>query len=131
MDERITTCGIVMKEGRYLVGLRHTPGSDNDSRWEFIGGKNRYGESVADTLEREFMEELGVHVEVGRLLVQIDFVNRGVLYHLMAHEVRLLEEDFVLSVHSGVSYKTLDEIAEIAELDLVDSDRRIVEFLRS
>ena len=70
MDERITTCGIVMKEGRYLVGLRHTPGSDNDSRWEFIGGKNRYGESVADTLEREFMEELGVHVEVGRLLVR-------------------------------------------------------------
>ena len=128
MDERITTCGIVMKEGRYLVGLRHTPGSDNDSRWEFIGGKNRYGESVADTLEREFMEELGVHVEVGRLLVQIDFVNRGMLYHLMAHEVRLLEEDFVLSVHSGVSYKTLDEIAG---LDLVDSDRRIVEFLRS
>lgn len=128
MNERITTCGIVMKEGRYLVGLRHTPGSDNDSRWEFIGGKNRYGESVADTLEREFMEELGVHVEVGRLLVQIDFVNRGVLYHLMAHEVRLLEEDFVLSVHSGVSYKTLDEIAG---LDLVDSDRRIVEFLRS
>ncbi len=128
MDERITTCGIVMKEGRYLVGLRHTPGSDNDSRWEFIGGKNRYGESVADTLEREFMEELGVHVEVGRLLVQVDFVNRGVLYHLMAHEVRLLEEDFVLSVHSGVSYKTLDEIAG---LDLVDSDRRIVEFLRS
>lgn len=128
MDERITTCGIVMKEGRYLVGLRHTPGSDNDSRWEFIGGKNRYGESVADTLEREFMEELGVHVEVGRLLVQIDFVNRGVLYHLMAHEVRLMEEDFVLSVHSGVSYKTLDEIAG---LDLVDSDRRIVEFLRS
>lgn len=128
MDERITTCGIVMKEGRYLVGLRHTPGSDNDSRWEFIGGKNRYGESVADTLEREFMEELGVHVEVGRLLVQVDFVNRGVLYHLMAHEVRLLEEDFALSVHSGVSYKTLDEIAG---LDLVDSDRRIVEFLRS
>lgn len=128
MDERITTCGIVMKEGRYLVGLRHTPGSDNDSRWEFIGGKNRYGESVADTLEREFMEELGVHVEVGRLLVQVDFVNRGVLYHLMAHEVRLLEEDFVLSVHSGVSYKTLDEIEG---LDLVDSDRRIVEFLRS
>ena len=128
MDERITTCGIVMKEGRYLVGLRHTPGSDNDSRWEFIGGKNRYGESVADTLEREFMEELGVHVEVGRLIVQVDFVNRGVLYHLMAHEVRLLEEDFVLSVHSGVSYKTLDEIAG---LDLVDSDRRIVEFLRS
>lgn len=128
MDERITTCGIVMKEGRYLVGLRHTPGSDNDSRWEFIGGKNRYGESVADTLEREFMEELCVHVEVGRLLVQIDFVNRGVLYHLMAHEVRLLEEDFVLSVHSGVSYKTLDEIAG---LDLVDSDCRIVEFLRS
>ena len=128
MDERITTCGIVMKEGRYLVGLRHTPGSDNDSRWEFIGGKNRYGESVADTLEREFMEELGVHVEVGRLLVQIDFVNRDVLYHLMAHEVRLLKEDFVLSVHSGVSYMTLDEIAG---LDLVDSDRRIVEFLRS
>lgn len=128
MDERITTCGIVRKEGRYLVGLRHTPGSDNDSRWEFIGGKNRYGESVADTMEREFMEELGVHVEVGRLLVQVDFVNRGVLYHLMAHEVRLLEEDFVLSVHSGVSYKTLDEIAG---LDLVDSDRRIVEFLRS
>lgn len=128
MDERITTCGIVVEDGRYLVGKRKGGSSGNDDRWEFIGGKNRWGESVGDTLEREFMEELGVHVEVGRFLAQVDFVNHDVLYHLMAHEVRLLEHDFHLCVHSAIAFMTLDEISS---LDLVDSDRRIVEFLRS
>ena len=78
MEERITTAGIVVEEGRLLVGRRRTEGSLIDGRWEFIGGKNRWGESCEETLRREFMEELGVEVSVGDYLTQVDFTNAGV-----------------------------------------------------
>ncbi len=126
MEERITTAGIVVEEGRLLVGRRRTEGSLIDGRWEFIGGKNRWGESCEETLRREFMEELGVEVSVGDYLTQIDFTNAGVSYHLKAYEVVLLSHDFKLSVHSTLSFLSPEEVWK---LDLVDSDRRILSFL--
>lgn len=127
MDERITTAGIVRKEDLFLVGLRSTEGSVNEGRWEFIGGKNRWGESVEDTLKREFMEELGVEVEVGRFLLSLDFMNKDTLYHLHVHEVTLLSDDFKLSVHSRLAWLSLDELSS---LDFVDSDRRVIAAMR-
>ncbi len=126
MNERITTAGIVKKGNLYLVGCRHTEESLNNEKWEFIGGKNRYGESEEETLKREFLEELGVEVEVGNYLTSIDFENAGTLYHLKAYSVTLLSEDFHLLVHSRVEWLTL---AELGKRNLVDSDRRLTDFL--
>ena len=41
MNERVTTAGIVEKDGKYLLGCSNTEGSVNNEKWEFIGGKNR------------------------------------------------------------------------------------------
>lgn len=126
MEERITTAGIVEKDGRFLLGQRKTEGSINNGKWEFIGGKNRWGESVEDTLRREFMEELGVPVAVGRKLAGFDFVNGETLYHLVACEVALESEDFHLAVHSTLEWFTPEQMAT---LDMVDSDRKLAIFL--
>ena len=126
MNERVTTAGIVEKDGKYLLGCRNTEGSVNNEKWEFIGGKNRWGESEKDTLKREFMEELGVSVSVGDLAAQVDFTNKDTLYHLKAYYVYPDSEDFILSVHSSLSYFTL---MEMEGLDMVNSDKEIVKIL--
>lgn len=124
MEHRITTCGILRdQQGRYLVGLREKGGAIG-GLWEFPGGKNRWGESVADTLQREWMEELGVHIEVGGELASHDFVNKETQYHLSAHAVSLSEgEKFRLSVHSKLAWVTKEEMAT---MPFAPSDRAII-----
>lgn len=124
MEHRITTCGILRdQQGRYLVGLREKGGAIG-GLWEFPGGKNRWGESVADTLRREWMEELGVSIDVGEELASHDFVNKETLYHLSAHAVSLPEGgQFRLSVHSKLAWVTKEEMAA---MPFAPSDRAII-----
>lgn len=124
MEHRITTCGILRdQQGRYLVGLREKGGAIG-GLWEFPGGKNRWGESVADTLKREWMEELGVSIDVGEELASHDFVNKETLYHLSAHAVSLPEGGrFRLSVHSKLAWVTKEEMAA---MPFAPSDRAII-----
>ncbi len=54
--------GILMKpDGDILFGQR-PPGKPYAGYWEFPGGKVEAGESIADALKREFLEELGVEI---------------------------------------------------------------------
>ena len=75
MDERETTAGVAIKDGKVLVAKR-AKGGPISEMWEFPGGKNRYGETIEDTLKREWLEELGVDVAVGEKLLQVDFINK-------------------------------------------------------
>ena len=81
MVERITTAGIAIKDGKVFVAHR-IEGGALSGMWEFPGGKNRYGESEEDTLRREYLEELGIDIEVGELFTSFDFTNKDKLYHL-------------------------------------------------
>ncbi|MEK7316251.1 MAG: 8-oxo-dGTP diphosphatase MutT [Candidatus Eisenbacteria bacterium] len=58
--------GILWNGTEVLIARRH----DHDhqgGRWEFPGGKQDAGETIEACLRREFMEELGIEVEVVRL----------------------------------------------------------------
>ncbi|MGN0906536.1 MAG: (deoxy)nucleoside triphosphate pyrophosphohydrolase [Bullifex sp.] len=127
MNERITTCGIVIKERRVLVAKRSV-GEATNNLWEFVGGKNRWGESEEETLVREFSEELGIKVRVGEYLCSSDFVNKDMLYHLKAYRVYPEGENFTLSVHSEIRYADKDELFR---LSFVPSDRSVIEHIIS
>ncbi|MGZ3184457.1 MAG: NUDIX domain-containing protein [Telluria sp.] len=55
--------GILMKpNGDVLLGQRPA-GKPYAGYWEFPGGKVEPDESILDALKREFVEELGVHID--------------------------------------------------------------------
>jgi len=111
-NERITTAGICIRDNKVLIAKRIAKGSIGNF-WEFPGGKNRWGESVEETLKREFKEELDVEVSVGPEIATYDFENKGVHYFLKAHEIIILDSSpiFKLYVHTELKWETLDNLS--------------------
>jgi mutator protein MutT len=58
--------GILVDGDRVLIARRQER-DHQGGRWEFPGGKRHAGETVAQCLRREMIEEIGLEVEVGRL----------------------------------------------------------------
>ena len=52
---------LIDSQGRFLLSSRPA-GKVYSGYWEFPGGKLEAGESVAQALRRELMEELGIHI---------------------------------------------------------------------
>jgi 8-oxo-dGTP diphosphatase len=54
--------GILMKPSGDILLAQRPPGKPYAGYWEFPGGKVESDESIFDALQREFAEELGLHV---------------------------------------------------------------------
>ena len=124
---RISTAGVVEKNGRYLVALRK-PGTSIGVKWEFPGGKAEEGETPRQALKREFDEELGISIEVCDEIFQGNFSNGPKKYRLLAFSVNLLssEEEIQLNEHSEYRWVT---IKELKELQFPVSDSLIRDYL--
>ena len=72
---RINVRGIVYRDGKILA-VRHkkSDGSPSDY-WAVPGGGLDPMESIEDGVKREFMEELGVAVTTGRILLMQQFIS--------------------------------------------------------
>jgi mutator protein MutT len=55
--------GLIYGNGRYLIA-RRKPGVHLAGFWEFPGGKRETGESLAECLQRELLEELNIHIDL-------------------------------------------------------------------
>ncbi|MEW6650569.1 MAG: A/G-specific adenine glycosylase, partial [Chloroflexota bacterium] len=74
---RITVAAaVIQRDGRVLITRRPSNGLLG-GMWEFPGGKQEDGESLADCLRREIREELGVDIAIGSPL--------GVYQHAYSH----------------------------------------------
>lgn len=73
--------------------------AEGENFWTFPGGRAEFGECAEQTLRREMREEIGVDVEVVRLLwfVENFFTYAGKRYH----EIALY---FLMRLPSGCSY---------------------------
>lgn len=59
---------------RFLIIRQQLP--DGNSQWSLPGGRMEYGETPAQTLERELTEELNLQVQVGALAGVWQFVRQ-------------------------------------------------------
>ena len=60
----VVVAGVIESGGKILVCQRRR-GDTFELMWEFPGGKLQAGETPAEGLARELLEELGVEAEVG------------------------------------------------------------------
>ena len=127
MTERNTTAGVLIKDNLYLVA-RRKEGGPLSLKWEFIGGKNRYGETLEETLKREWKEEVGLDIEVNEFLLKTEFTNSGTHYTLHAYRVSLPNptSPVSLSVHEAIRW--VDK-ATLSSLDFGPSDSVIRDYL--
>jgi mutator protein MutT len=115
-------------EGRVFLARRGQDASNERGTWEFPGGKVSFGETLRATVEREFMEEYGMVIEVGELLgvndhilvaEQQHWVSPTYLARHISGEPRILEPQKC----TAIGWFSLDELpsplSQVSRDDLV------------
>ena len=55
-------CGILIWNDKVLIGKRKLTNEHQPGKWEFPGGKMEEGETIDETIIREFKEELDIEI---------------------------------------------------------------------
>ena len=71
---RVRVCGICIENDKLLL-VKHGHTIGNKAFWIPPGGGLTYGETVQDCLQRELLEETGLHVKVNRFLFVNEFLQ--------------------------------------------------------
>lgn len=116
-NEIQVVAGVVEQAGRILLCLRPEP-----QGWEFPGGKIEAGESPEQALEREILEELGLHIAVGDYCGQSTFRKGEKNIVLRAYRAKILAGEILLHVHKAYAFV---EPAELLSYDLLPADREL------
>jgi 8-oxo-dGTP diphosphatase len=117
---------VVQREGRVLL-TRRLDGTHLGGMWEFPGGKIADGESHADALRREILEELDTDAQIHDLVLETTH----------AYPDRSVRLSFYRCTLSGAPRSVLGQEmrwvlpAELGELQFPEADRELLEILKT
>jgi len=118
LDRILVVAGVMKKNGK-IMAYRRPEGKELSGKWEFPGGKLEESESPEQALSRELLEELGVHVRVGRVLDVLRKFDQGRDVLLMFYACETDEQPRPLE-HGVVRFLERDELML---LDFAPMDR--------
>jgi 8-oxo-dGTP diphosphatase len=87
---RVRTCGICWKDGRLLM-VNHSLVTPTNF-WAPPGGGVEFGQSVSETLRKEFKEETGLQITPGNFLFGCEYIQKPI------HSIELF---YSVTVDSG------------------------------
>jgi len=120
------TCAIIIREGKVLVTQR-SESMPHALKWEFPGGKIKEGESVEEAITREILEELGILVEVERLLPSVSHSYGALPIRLIPLVCKLTEGHVILSEHKAYRWVPVEQLDEV---DWLEADKGVVTILK-
>jgi len=119
-------CGIIRKGERLLIAQRPSEGMLG-GLWEFPGGKQEEGESLAECLVREIREEMAIEIEVGDKLTSVDhgYTHFSITLHALAARYLSGEPQTV-----GCADWAWILPEQLDDYPLPRADRHIVDYMR-
>ena len=89
-------CGILIWNDKVLIGKRKLTNEHQPGKWEFPGGKMEEGETIDETIIREFKEELDIDIKPLhelRTLNEETIEFTPMIIRLLGGKAKLLEHD--------------------------------------
>ena len=122
---KTVTAAIIRKNQKILLA-RRSADDRHGGFWEFPGGKVEVGESLAECLERELLEELGVLSKVGGVVCTSEFTYDHGSIRLIALDATLMPGDLRLTSHDRIEWV---ELSHLLEYELLPADIPIAKFV--
>ncbi|MFB9864953.1 NUDIX hydrolase [Rufibacter immobilis] len=121
---RTRVCGLLVQEDKLLLA-RHKAAFGDGYFWVPPGGGLDYGEKVKDCLRREFLEETGLEVEVGRFLYLNEFLRPPLHAIELFFEVKLVRGNLALGTDPELAphAQLLEEVQFLSIRDLYQLKR--------
>ena len=116
---RLVAGGMIVKDGRVLLGRRSPHRRICPDTWDLIGGHLEPGETLAETLMRELGEEIGVTPTVFTAVAMIDFtVEAGepVHFHLFRVSAFNGTPHLANDEHTALRWFALPQAAALPDL---------------
>lgn len=118
-------CGLIMKDGKCLIGKRAKDDHVKD-KWEFPGGRRNGLEDEKKSLERAFTELYDIKTNIKDYITHSICEYPGHIVDLKMYECDYISGDFKLTTHS--EYKWVN-IEDLLDYDLADADVILSKFL--
>jgi mutator protein MutT len=123
-DKMDVVCGIMYDSaGNILMGLRNEHGP-NPNYWEFPGGQLEPGETKEQCLQREWMEELNLHISIDRFLCTT--IYNGIYCYFYVGKIEDIE-NLSIQVHQHIGFY---DIPTILQLRLFKGDDDVIRLLQ-
>jgi 8-oxo-dGTP diphosphatase len=118
--------GLIFRDGCLLACQRHESAAF-PLKWEFPGGKVEVGESDAEALRRELLEELGIAVRDAKQVFHHEHVYPDGP-EVSLRFFRILSHDGVIQnlVFQRIAWV---DLAELEQLDFLEGDRPMIQHL--
>jgi 8-oxo-dGTP diphosphatase len=117
------TCAIIEREGLVLAAQRSAE-MRMPLKWEFPGGKVDNGETLADCLRRELLEEMGIAVDIKTLLPANTHHYAEFSITLHPFICTIAAGEIVLNEHAAIAWLPP---RELRRLDWAEADVPVLE----
>lgn len=111
--------GFIRRGDTFLLCQR-PPYMNGAGQWEFPGGKLEPGETPAQALERELMEELRIQVRVFDQIAETEYAYPKFKIHLMLLSSEIERGEPFLAEHTALRWVTFDRAKD---MELCPADR--------
>jgi 8-oxo-dGTP diphosphatase len=119
----IVAAGFIYKDKRLLIAQR-LPGTHGALKWELPGGKLEKDENPRDCLVREVQEELGIQIEVDKIVETVfhRYPDRAIL--LLFYECRWISGE---AKPLGCQAFEWINPFRLAQYDFMDADLELIQ----
>ncbi len=124
---------LVNDAGEIFLAQRGPLAKNERGLWEFPGGSVEFGETLAEALKREMMEEFGIQIAVGDLLDVADhilpeegqhWVSPTYLCRIVSGEPRIMESGKCSAIGWFDPDDVPEKLSQISRVNLANYRRR-------